>query len=169
MNASCTSCEIISAFLLPAGTFDGNYVAKITSGMRARAPHMALSSVVYASFDAFPDLALMLDAPVFFFRNAMEGAQTCAPQSCVWGPRAHQHVGSCLAGICSEPTTFNCARLPRACRRHTHALDHTSEAAVAQAHTAAIYQPRHSWRLFVLCPHPYLNPAAQLPSRLPRW
>ena len=89
------------------GTFDGNYVAKITSSMRARALHMALSSVVYQTFDAFPDLALMLDAPVFFFRNAMEGAQTCAPQSCVWGPHARQHEGSCLAGICSEPTTFN--------------------------------------------------------------
>ena len=89
------------------GAFDGNYVAKITSNMRARSPWLALSSVLYSNFSSFPDLALMLDAPVFFFRNAMEGAQTCAPSSCPWGPHARSHSGSCLAGVCSEPTTFN--------------------------------------------------------------
>ena len=40
-------------------------------------------------------------------RGVFEGAQTCAPQSCPWGPHARAHVGSCLAGICSEPTIFN--------------------------------------------------------------
>ena len=89
------------------GVFTGDYVARITANMRARAPHMALASVVYQTFDDFPDLALMLDAPVFFFRNAMEGAQTCAPASCPWGPHAKAHEGSCLAGVCSEPTTYN--------------------------------------------------------------
>jgi hypothetical protein len=89
------------------GAFDGNYVAKITSNMRARSPHLALSSVLYSNFTSFPDLALMLDAPVFFFRNAIEGAQTCEPAACPWGPHARSHSGSCLAGICSEPTTFN--------------------------------------------------------------
>ena len=89
------------------GVFTGDYVARITANMRARAPHMALASVVYQAFDDFPDLALMLDAPVFFFRNAMEGAQTCAPASCPWGPHAKVHEGSCLAGVCSEPTTYN--------------------------------------------------------------
>ena len=89
------------------GVFTGDYVARITANMRARAPHMALASVVYQTFDDFPDLALMLDAPVFFFRNAMEGAQTCAPASCPWGPHAKVHEGSCLAGVCSEPTTYN--------------------------------------------------------------
>ena len=49
----------------------------------------------------------MLDAPVFFFRNAMEGAQTCAPESCPWGPHMKARTGQCLAGVCSEPTTFN--------------------------------------------------------------
>ena len=91
------------------GAFDGNYVAQITSNMRARSPHMVLSSVLYSNFSSFPDLALMLDAPVFFFRNALEGAQTCAPQACPWGPHARSHSGSCLAGSCSEPTTFNAA------------------------------------------------------------
>ena len=43
------------------GVFTGDYVARITANMRARAPHMALAS---------------LDAPVFFFRNAMGGTQT---------------------------------------------------------------------------------------------
>lgn len=90
-----------------SGTFDGNYVARITSSMRAHAAHLALSSVLYSNFSHFPDLALMLDAPVFFFRNALEGAQTCAPQACPWGPHARSHSGSCLAGVCSEPTTFN--------------------------------------------------------------
>ena len=41
-------------------TFDGNYVAQITASMRARSPHMALSSVVYQTFHNFPDLALMV-------------------------------------------------------------------------------------------------------------
>ena len=45
-------------------TFDGNYVAQITSSMRARSPHMALSSVVYETFDAFPDLALMVSPAI---------------------------------------------------------------------------------------------------------
>jgi hypothetical protein len=91
------------------GAFDGNYVAQITAGMRRHAPYMALASVLYAPFDAFPDLALMLDSAVFFFRNALEGAQTCAPKQCVWGPHAKSHEAGCLAGICSEPTTFNAA------------------------------------------------------------
>ena len=52
-------------------------------------------------------LPAQLDAPVFFFRNHFEGAQTCAPKTCPWGPHAKAHVGSCLAGVCSEPTTFN--------------------------------------------------------------
>ena len=90
-----------------SGAFDGDYVARLTSAMRARAPHLALSSVLYSDFASFPDLALMLDAPVFFFRNAMEGAQTCAPAACPWGPHARQHAGACLAGVCAEPTTFN--------------------------------------------------------------
>ena len=50
------SCNIGAAFT-------GNTVAKITSNLRARAPWMAFTSVVYTTFDAFPDLAYMLDAP----------------------------------------------------------------------------------------------------------
>ena len=90
------------------GVFDGDYVAH-PANLRGRATstHMALSSVVYVPFDAFPDLALMLDAPVFFFRNAAAGAQACAPDACPWGPHARSHRGSCLAGVCSEPTTWN--------------------------------------------------------------
>ena len=56
-----------------------------------RVVHPALSSVLYSNFSAFPDLALMLDAPVFFFRNALEGAQTCAPQAC---PKAHRSAAT---------------------------------------------------------------------------
>ena len=51
----------------------------------------------------------MLDAPVFFFRNAVEGAGPCAPKACPWGPHDKEHKGSCLAGRCSEPTTPNLA------------------------------------------------------------
>jgi hypothetical protein len=47
---------------------------------------MALASVVYVEFTALPDLPYMLDAPVFFFRNAVEGAASCAPEYCLWGP-----------------------------------------------------------------------------------
>ena len=36
----------------------------------------------------------------------------CSAASCPWGPFApkdHSHSGGCLAGVCSEPTTFNVA------------------------------------------------------------
>ena len=92
------------------GFFTGNDVASITSAMRSKSPAMALASVVYQDFAAFPDLALMLDAPVFFFRNAAEGAGPCADPSCPWGPHMVHRAGQCLAGVCSEPTTYN-ARL----------------------------------------------------------
>jgi hypothetical protein len=49
----------------------------------------------------------MLDAPVFFFRNAVDGAQSCKPGYCLWGPHDKTHSGSCLAGQCSEPTALN--------------------------------------------------------------
>lgn len=89
--------------------FTGDNVAIITSNMRKHAPWVSLASVVYVEFTALPDLPYMLDAPVFFFRNAVQGAGPCAPASCVWGPHAREHAGSCLAGPCSEPTTFNLA------------------------------------------------------------
>ena len=86
-------------------------MALITAGMRSRAPWMVLSSVVYGTFAAVPDLALVLDAPVFFFRNegdpVDEGAGPCAAPGCPWGPLVRSHTGGCLAGVCSEPTTFN--------------------------------------------------------------
>ena len=80
-----------------AGTFDGNYVARITSSMRALSARTWRSRRCSAQPHAFPDLALMLDAPVFFFRNALEGAQTCAPQAAV-GARRLARFPSCLAG-----------------------------------------------------------------------
>jgi hypothetical protein len=49
----------------------------------------------------------VLDFPVFFFRNFAQGAGPCAAEQCAWGPRVVNKVGGCLAGICSEPTTFN--------------------------------------------------------------
>eukprot|EP01048_Picozoa_sp_COSAG05_P007126 COSAG05_NODE_494_length_9271_cov_4.390536_2_plen_280_part_00 len=92
----------------PGRIFTGDNVAVITSNMRAHAPWLCLASVVYVEFTALPDLPYMLDAPVFFFRNAVEGAGPCTPASCPWGPRHHgEHRGSCLAGVCSEPTTPN--------------------------------------------------------------
>ena len=91
----------------PGRIFTGNNVAVITSNMRSHAPWLSLASVVYVEFTELPDLPYMLDAPVFFFRNAVEGAGPCAPDSCIWGPHAKEHKGSCLAGACAEPTTFN--------------------------------------------------------------
>ena len=92
--------------------FSGQEVALITAGMRASAPWMVLSSVVYTDFTAVPDLALVLDAPVYFFRNegsdaATRGAGPCAARGCVWGPNNKEIAGGCLAGVCCEPTTFN--------------------------------------------------------------
>jgi hypothetical protein len=89
--------------------FTGDNVAVITSNMREHAPWVSLASVVYVEFTALPDLPYMLDAPVFFFRNAVQGAGPCTAASCVWGPHDKEHTGSCLAGPCCEPTTFNLA------------------------------------------------------------
>ena len=100
----------------PGKAFTGTNVAVITSNMRSRAPWLCLASVVYVEFTALPDVPYMLDAPVFFFRNAVEGAGPCAPAACPWGPHDSppwrprtEHKGACLAGRCSEPTTPNLA------------------------------------------------------------
>lgn len=92
------------------GAFTGDSVAMMLSNIRRESPQVALASVMYDDFTSFPDLALVLDSPVYFFRNAKQGAGPCAAASCVWGPR-HQgsKSGCCLAGVCSEPTTYNVA------------------------------------------------------------
>eukprot|EP00039_Didymoeca_costata_P000726 m.47008 g.47008 ORF g.47008 m.47008 type:complete len:744 (-) comp10436_c0_seq2:87-2318(-) len=98
----------------PGQVFYGDAVAQMTSAMRKRAPWLTFNSVVYAPFDGVdgessrsPDLALILDAPVFFFRNAGQGAGPCARPECPWGPFSGKREGQCLAGVCSEPTVFN--------------------------------------------------------------
>ena len=95
------------------GAFTGDSVAKMLSNIRRESPQVALASVMYDNFESFPDLALMLDSPVYFFRNAAEGTGSCAADSCVWGPENKggpgDKEGFCLAGVCSEPTTYNVA------------------------------------------------------------
>ena len=96
--------------------FSGDNVAQITSNMRAHAPWLSLASVTYHPFTGrFPDVAFMLDAAVFFFRDMIQcaGAEAdcpCAPKGCPWGPR-HTGLrhGQCLAGSCAEPTVQNAA------------------------------------------------------------
>ena len=92
--------------------FSGDDIAQITARMRAISPWMGFASVTYHPFAGrFPDLALMLDAPLFFFRDMVQCATVescpCADQSCPWGPRFDNtsvRKGQCLAGACSEPT-----------------------------------------------------------------
>ena len=82
--------------------------------LRRRAPWVNFAPTIYYSedvpvFEAWPDLSLTLDAPLFYFRNQKRGAGPCAAPACVWGPSATEHVGGCLAGPCSEPTAWNVA------------------------------------------------------------
>lgn len=100
------------------GAFTPALIATMTSNMRKSAPWLSLASTIYYSaggrnhecvWRTWPDLALVLDAPVFYFRNQKQGAGPCAPPSCVWGPRVsnRSRVGGCLAGSCADPTAIN--------------------------------------------------------------
>ncbi len=99
----------------PKGTFTPALIAEMTSNMRTYAPWLSLASTVYYSENGaivwknWPDLALALDAPVFYFRNQKQGAGPCAAPQCVWGPLASNksHGGGCLAGACADSTAVN--------------------------------------------------------------
>ena len=62
------------------------------------------SSVVYVPFDAFPDLALMLDAPVFFFRRARRRRASVGPTRAGGAARARPRVVPRRRLL--EPTTW---------------------------------------------------------------
>ena len=85
----------------------------MVGNMRRRAPWVNFAPTIYYSEGStpvaqlWPDLALTLDTPIFYFRNQKLGAGPCAPASCPWGPRATEHAGGCLAGPCSESTAWN--------------------------------------------------------------
>lgn len=107
----------------PAGIFTPSLLARTTANLRAHAPHMSFLPVVYYSEGSapvaslWPDLILVMDAPLFYFRNQREGAGPCAATPCwpYWGPATlplprgtnASRTGGCLAGPCAEPTATN--------------------------------------------------------------
>lgn len=109
--------------LSPAGPdrrgvyFSPAFVATVTRRLRAHSPRFTLVPVVYffnggtETFGGAIDLPMTLDAPLFYFRNELEGAGPCADPSCPWGPRAPANVsdrhGGCLAGECATGTARN--------------------------------------------------------------
>ena len=61
-------------------------------------------------YQEWPDLSLIGDTMLYYFRNQKEGAGPCAPATCKWGPSDDgSHEGGCLAGACAEPTVANVA------------------------------------------------------------
>ena len=93
-----------------ANTFTPEVVARMTAGMRSQAPWLALAPTLYYRqsgtfvFDSWPDLGLVLDSVLFYFRNEKQGQGPCAAPSCdVPG----SCTGACLAGVCADPTVAN--------------------------------------------------------------
>ena len=89
-----------------ASTFSAPITAEITSALHRTAPWMAfVPTIYYKDFQNNPGLAWQIDAPVFFFENAKQGAGPCAAPSCPWGPaEKHSSIGKangCLAGNCA--------------------------------------------------------------------
>ena len=83
--------------------------------MRSVAPWLSLASTCYYLIDgnilwnALPDFALVLDAPVFYFRNEKQGYGPCADAACPWGPMLGNRTRprGCLAGDCADATAIN--------------------------------------------------------------
>jgi len=107
-------------------SFTPNIIARMSSALRGQgAPWMGLASCVYYSQDGvwslgrWPDLPMVLDASISFFRNEFQGIGPCvtSPQrQCPWGalekpplhpPPTAEGLGSCLAGACADTTAIN--------------------------------------------------------------
>ena len=94
-------------------------LATMTAEMRRETPWVSLVSTCYYRLGSdlpvaarYPDLPLLLDAPLFYFRNDKQGPGPCADGTvCPWGPRSppgQMHTtGGCLAGACADPTVKN--------------------------------------------------------------
>ena len=101
-------------------TFTPPVMAKIQANLRSRAPWLVFSPVMYYVqggtwvWTLWPDLALVLDAPLFTFCNDKQGYaldSPCRQEGCPW-PRktngtADPDYSGCLAGWCADPTVYN--------------------------------------------------------------
>lgn len=89
----------------------------MTSALRAATPWVNLISTVYYNeggpgpenfiWKLWPDLPLVIDTPLFYFRNQKQGAGPCADPKCPWGPAMKTREGGCLAGACADSTVQN--------------------------------------------------------------
>jgi hypothetical protein len=67
-------------------------------------------TLTYNTFDKNPDLPLVVDAPVIFFRNEKQGRSIdspCRQKGCPWPHPQRPDYTGCLAGWCADPTTYN--------------------------------------------------------------
>lgn len=98
----------------PDGMFTPELLGRIVNNLHQQSATISFIPNVYYSQDQpvvkqWPDLSLIGDAMLYFYRNQKQGAGPCAPASCVWGPGAKhgERGGGCLAGACAESTVAN--------------------------------------------------------------
>ena len=169
--------------------FTPNLVARMTSALRSQgAPWMGLATCVYYSqngvwsFGRWPDLPMVLDAAVSFFRNEFQGVGPCvstASRHCPWGPMSKgpppttTGAGACLAGACADTTVLNAplevahmsTRVPvgRSLLFGFYATGHSSLGQPSAAYVAGLMQmaghlPRVDGALIAWHRHPALQP-----------
>jgi hypothetical protein len=98
----------------PDGMFTPELLGNIVNNLHRHSSTISFIPNIYYSQDApvfqqWPDLSLIGDAMLYFFRNQKQGAGPCSPAACVWGPSAThgERGGGCLAGACAESTVAN--------------------------------------------------------------
>ena len=97
------------------GIFTPHVLSLMQSNLHKHSPSLNWAGNVYFSeegavYQEWPDLSLIGDTMLYYFRNQKEGSGPCAPATCKWGPADDgSHEGGCLAGACAEPTVANVA------------------------------------------------------------
>lgn len=97
------------------GIFTPHVLARMQANLHRHSPTLNWAGNVYFSEEGavaieWPDLSLLGDTMLYYFRNQKEGAGPCKPASCKWGPaNTGEHAGGCLAGACAVPTVANVA------------------------------------------------------------
>ena len=73
------------------GIFTPHVLARMQANLHTHSPTVNLAGTVYFSeegpiMERVPDLSLVGDTMLFYFRNEKQGAGPCMPAACKWGP-----------------------------------------------------------------------------------
>jgi hypothetical protein len=119
----CLEIDDMTHDISPAehAIFTSHVVARMQANLHRHSSSMNLAGTVYFSEDnrsimeRVPDLSMLGDTMLFYFRNEKQGAGPCMPTACEWGPGEStlppidRRQGGCLAGACAETTVANVA------------------------------------------------------------